>query len=137
MLRSATLVTAALAVGACSTFAPPPGAPSGPAPAPPAEVPQNRPADALPSSRPAPSSAATSLLAQGRAERAAGRYAAAAAAIERALSIEPNDASLWVELAEIKLDEGDSAQANAMARKALTLAAGDRDIERRAARLID
>jgi tetratricopeptide (TPR) repeat protein len=136
MLRALILVAAALAVGACTTFAPPPGAPARPVP-PPVQAPENRPADAPPPSRPAPSSAATSLLTQGRAERAAGRYAAATAAIERALTIEPNDADLWLELAEIKLEEGDAAQAGAMARKALTLAGGDRDIERRAARLID
>lgn len=135
MWRAFTVVAAGLAVGACTTFAPPPGAP----PVPPAETPQDRPArpDAPSASRPAPSNAATSLLDQGRAERAAGRYAAAAAAIERALTIEPNDAGLWLELAEIRLAEGDRAQAEVMARKALTLAAGDRDIERRAIRFID
>jgi hypothetical protein len=77
------------------------------------------------------------LLAQSRSERAAGSYAAAASSIERALRIDPNDATLWLELGEIKLADRDPAQAQMMARKALTLAGGDRVIASRAQRLID
>lgn len=87
--------------------------------------------------RPAPSRAATSLLDQARTERASGRLAQAAATVERALTIEPNDPVLWLELGEIRREQGDPGQAEVMARKALTLAAGDAAIERRAARLID
>lgn len=67
------------------------------------------------------SPATAALLEQSRRERAAGRYGAAASSLERALRIEPNDAALWVELAEVRLDDGDRAQAEATARKALTL----------------
>lgn len=132
MLRAGVITLAACMLGACATFAPPPS-PGGRAPEgsarPPAETPE-----APPSAR---SRAAASLLEQSRAERSAGHYAAAAAAVERALSIEPNDPWLWLELGEIKLAEGDRGQAEGMARKALTLAAGDPAIERRAAELLN
>ncbi len=64
----------------------------------------------------------TALLAQSRAQRAAGSYAQAQASVERALQIDPNNAALWVELGEIDLATGRAAQAATMARKALTLA---------------
>lgn len=81
--------------------------------------------------------ASASLLEQSRAQQAAGSYAEAAASIERALRIEPNNALLWIELGEIKLAEGDAEQAEMMARKALTLADRDRAVENRAYRLIN
>ena len=65
----------------------------------------------------------TALLAQSRAQRAAGSYAQAQASVERALQIDPNNAALWVELGEIDLATGNAAQAATLARKALTLAA--------------
>lgn len=134
MRRTWLVLGAACTLAGCATFAPPPGAPPSPADrSPRSTVPAGAPGA---SQRPT-SSAATSLLEQGRADRAAGRYGAAAAAVERALGIEPNDPRLWLELAEIKLAEGNAAQAEVMARKALTLAAGDPAIERRALRLID
>lgn len=85
--------------------------------------------------RPAVSAAAT-LLREARAERAAGQLASAESAIERALRIEPADPWLWIELGEIKLATGDAEQADAMARKALTLAASDRDVATRARALL-
>jgi tetratricopeptide (TPR) repeat protein len=81
--------------------------------------------------------ASVALLEQGRDERAAGSYAAAAASIERALRIDPNNPLLWIELAEVKAAEGDDEQAEMMARKALTLAGPDRSITARAERLVD
>jgi tetratricopeptide (TPR) repeat protein len=77
------------------------------------------------------------LLERSRDERAAGSYAEAAASIERALRIDPNNPLLWIELAEIKAAEGDDDQAEMMARKALTLAGPDRSIVARAERLVD
>jgi Flp pilus assembly protein TadD len=76
------------------------------------------------------------LLEQSRGERAAGSYAEATASIERALRIDPNNPALWIELAEIKAAEGDSEQAEMMARKALTLAGSDRSIMARADQLV-
>jgi Tfp pilus assembly protein PilF len=86
---------------------------------------------------PAPqSTASVALLEQSRAARGAGRYAEATASLERALRIDPNNPLLWIELAEVKAADGDRQQAREMARKALTLAGGDRAIEARAARLL-
>lgn len=81
-------------------------------------------------------SASILLLRQGQAERNAGLYQDATSSIERALRIDPNNAYLWIELGEIKNEEGDREQADMMARKALTLAAGDRSIEARANELM-
>lgn len=81
--------------------------------------------------------AGSTLLEIGRTQRDNGNLAEAAMTIERALRIEPNNASLWIELGEIKAADGDRAQAATMARKALTLAGGDAAIEDRAHRLID
>jgi Tfp pilus assembly protein PilF len=80
--------------------------------------------------------AGSTLLEIGRAQRDNGNLAEAAMTIERALRIEPNNPSLWIELGEIKAADGDRAQAETMARKALTLAGGDARIEDRAYRLI-
>ena len=50
--------------------------------------------------------------------------------------IDRSDPWLWIELGEIKLQTGEAQQAATMGRKALTLGQGDREIERRANRLI-
>jgi tetratricopeptide (TPR) repeat protein len=86
--------------------------------------------------QPKENAASAVLLEQSRDARAAGSYAEAAASIERALRIDPNNPALWMELAEIKGAEGDFDQAEMMARKALTLAGSDRSIEARAERLL-
>jgi len=87
--------------------------------------------------RPAPqSTASAALLEQGRDAREAGRYAEATASLERALRIDPNNPLLWIELAEVKAADGDRGQAREMARKAMTLAAGNSSIEARARRLL-
>ena len=81
-------------------------------------------------------SASAVLLEQARAQHDTGDYADATSTIERALRIDPNNPELWIALGEIKYDEGDRQQADLMARKALTLAAGDRSVQFRANRLI-
>jgi tetratricopeptide (TPR) repeat protein len=99
----------------------------------------DRPSEPREAERPAREENAASvvLLERSRDERAAGSYAAAAASIERALRIDPNNPLLWIELAEVKAAEGDDDQAEMMARKALTLAGPDRSIVARADRLVD
>ena len=88
---------------------------------------------------PAPraNAASSTLLAQSRGERNAGNHAAAVATLERALRIDPNNAALWIEVGEVQLERGNAAQAASMARKALTLTAGDAALTRRAERLLD
>lgn len=76
------------------------------------------------------------LLGQSRDERDAGDLDAAAATIERALAIAPDEAALWVELAEIHFERGDLDRAEEMARKALTLTPAGTPEAERARRLI-
>lgn len=81
-------------------------------------------------------SATAALVAQSRNERDAGDLGNAAATIERALTIAPEDATLWMELAEIRFEQGDLPVAEEMARKALTLTTEDSAVAERARRLI-
>ena len=96
------------------------------------------PAEPLPLPRTAPpvSSASRALLTQSRTHQAAGQYEQAAASIERALRIDPRQPLLWLELGDIRLKEGDFAQAESLGRKALSLAAGDPSLTGRAEELI-
>jgi Tfp pilus assembly protein PilF len=130
--RILSLIVVATWVSACSTLVP-----QQPATGAAASLPGS--ADAERSAAPggaAPNAASVALLERSREERAAGRYDAAAATVERALRIDPDDPALWLELAEINLAQGDGEQANSMARKALTLAGDDRAIAARAERLV-
>lgn len=70
-------------------------------------------------------SAGAVLVAEGRAELAAGDTGKAAASIERALRIEPRNSRWWTELGYVRLAEGDVEQALALARKAFRLAGND------------
>lgn len=129
LARAPALALCALAGCTSLSLAPPPS---------PAPVPTDpRSGDApAPRSRSDTSAASQSLLAQSRAERAAGNYPQASASLERALRIDPNNPVLWLELGELHLQAGNSAQAEMMARKALSLAASDRSLEARADRLL-
>ena len=69
--------------------------------------------------------AATALVAQAHTEAAGGDYGQAAATLERALRIEPDNPLLWIELGRVRLGENNPTQADALARKALSLAIGD------------
>lgn len=139
-------------MGACrSLLAPPPfpaqpagavqsspgsASPRAPQPGEPAQAP----APAAPP-RPAPrefhlGSAATALVAQAHKQATGGDYGLAAATIERAMRIEPDNPLLWIELGRIRLTAGDYAQAHAMGRKALAQATGDPRAQSSAWRLI-
>ncbi len=82
-------------------------------------------------------SAGTALIAEGRAELAAGNTARAAASIERALRIEPRNSGWWVELGNVRLAEGDRQQALALGQRALRLAGDDPAARAAAQQLID
>lgn len=82
------------------------------------------------------STAARALLLQSQTERDEGDLGGAAATVERALTIAPDEALLWVELAEIRMAQGDGVLAQEMARKALTLTTPDSAVAVRARRLI-
>lgn len=83
-----------------------------------------------PPTEPAPraralSAASRALINQAHAQLAAGNDAMAAATLERALRIEPDQPALWLELAKVRQEEGNAAQAENLARKALSMAVGD------------
>jgi hypothetical protein len=59
-----------------------------------------------------------------------------AATIERALRIDPNNASLWNRLAAVRLDQGRPQQAEQLALKSNALARGDRALQARNWRLV-
>ena len=80
--------------------------------------------------------ATAALVAQAHKQATGGNYEPAAATIERALRIEPENPLLWIELGQIRLSEGNAAQADGMGRKALALATGDAQAQSSAWRLI-
>jgi uncharacterized protein HemY len=80
--------------------------------------------------------AATALVTQARAQAGGGHYDLSAATLERALRIEPENPLVWIELGELRMREGDAAQANGIERKALVLATGDSQVQAAAWRLI-
>jgi Tfp pilus assembly protein PilF len=69
--------------------------------------------------------ATTALVAQAHTQAAGGDTGQAAATLERALRIEPDNPLVWIELGRVRLAENNAPQADAMGRKALSLATGD------------
>jgi tetratricopeptide (TPR) repeat protein len=80
--------------------------------------------------------AASALVTRAHAQAQHGEYGPAAATIERALRIEPDNPLLWIELGQIRMGEGQPAQADGLYRKALALAAGDGQLQASAWKLI-
>jgi predicted Zn-dependent protease len=75
---------------------------------------------------PASDNAAVLALVDGaRLDTGAGRLPNAAAALERALRIEPKNPRLWQELARVRLAQGDYAQAESLAARSNSWAGGD------------
>ena len=72
--------------------------------------------------------AVVALLDTVRQDTAAGKFDSAAATLERALRIEPRNASLWHQLARARLSQGQSGQAIQLANKSNTLAADDNQL---------
>jgi Tfp pilus assembly protein PilF len=73
---------------------------------------------------------------QAHQQAGGGDTAQAAATLERALRIEPENPLVWIELGRVRLAENNPTQADAMARKALALATGDASTQSSAWRLI-
>jgi len=76
------------------------------------------------------------LVEKAEAQRAAGDLAGAAASLERALRIERRNAHLWNRLAQVRLDQGDYAQAGSLAAKSDALAGDAPGLRRDNARII-
>lgn len=73
--------------------------------------------------------AVVSLLNTASAQSRAGDHARAAATLERAIAIEPNNAWLWHRLAGTRLAEGRLEQAASLAAKSNSLATADRSLQ--------
>ena len=114
---------AVLLVGACST-APTPPAPVEPAPPP-------------PSAGPRENTAVAGLMESARTDAAAGRLPSAAASLERALRIEPRNPRLWQQLARVRLQQGDFAQAESLAARSNSYAGGDSTLRAENQRIVD
>jgi Flp pilus assembly protein TadD len=76
------------------------------------------------------------LIAQAHTQANGGDYALAAATIERAMRIEPDNPLLWIELGHNQLAAGNASQAESMGRKAVTLSTGDSRAKSSAWRLV-
>ena len=115
------LVALLVLLAGCAAQAPAPVRESGPAPgpAPHAENP-----------------AVASLMEGAHADAAAGRLANAAASLERALRIEPRNPRLWQELARVRLQQRDWAQAESTAARSNSWAGSDGSLRAENWRLI-
>jgi hypothetical protein len=76
------------------------------------------------------------LLESAELQKRAGHLETAAATLERALRIDPNSARLWNRLAEIRLEQEQSGQAESLAAKSNALAGSDRLLKARNWRII-
>lgn len=113
----------------------PSSAPASPAPL------QGAPAPAQPSPQPqqrefALGAAARALVGEAHAHEQSQNFGLAAQTLERALSIEPRNPLVWIELGRENILAGHPAQAYGMGRKALYLASGNPRIQATAWQLI-
>ncbi len=132
------VVATAIAISACSVpepyRAPAPPVPVPPTqeqqppvetrPTPPAEQvepPQPLPPPVVVVREPTLSAASRALVGQAQNQLASKNYPVAAASIERALRIEPDNPLLWIELGKVRQAEGNYVQAENMARKAASM----------------
>jgi len=80
--------------------------------------------------------ASRALVNQAEIQRNSKNFMQAAATLERALRIEPNNPLLWLAYGELRMAEGNYAQAENMGRKAVASAGGDPRTQSNAWRLI-
>jgi hypothetical protein len=130
-----------LTLAGCAAAPEQPPAPVGsaePKPAPePSAVPLPAPSpERLPPPR-AETTAVAGLMESARSDSAAGRLPNAAATLERALRIEPRNARLWHDLAQVRFRQRDLAQAESLAARSNTLAGNDADLRAANQRLIE
>jgi len=80
--------------------------------------------------------AVVALLDQAEQQANAGELEPAAASLERAIRIDPRNPVLWYHLATVRLSQGESSQAEQLAVKSNSLAAGNHTQQARNWRLI-
>ena len=89
-------------------------------------LPPATPEEALARTPVSDSNAIVALVEAARADADSGNFIKAAGALERGLRIEPRNPRLWHELGQLKLKEGDYAQAASMAARSNTWAGTDK-----------
>jgi len=100
-------------------------------------APEQKPEPAPPAvSSPKETIAIAGLMETARAEAATGNLAGAAAALERALRIEPRNPRLWHELARVRIKQGQHAQAESVAARSNSWAGDDKALRAENWRLI-
>lgn len=107
-----------------------------PQPADPALLPRDQPAATLSPEPAADDNGIGLLLAQSEQLTADGDYPAAAAALERALRLNPKDPELWYQLAHLRLRQGEFDEAEDLATKSRSMAVGQPGLQARNWRLI-
>ena len=107
-----------------------------PAPAPQEQQLPAPPPERLPPPR-AETTAVAGLMESARADSAAGRLSNAAATLERALRIEPRNARLWHDLAQVRLQQREYSQAEQLAARSNLFAGNDADLRAANQRLIE
>ena len=145
-LRALLIVGLAATLSACALREAQPGPPGeGPGGAPGSAQPApSGPAPPGTPERPTPpaarqfhlSPATSALVSQAHAQADGGDLGPAAATLERALRIEPDNPLVWIELGRVRLAESNAGQADALGRKALALSSGDPAAQAAAWRLI-
>jgi cytochrome c-type biogenesis protein CcmH/NrfG len=75
--------------------------------------------------QPPENAAVASLMQSAHADADAGRLASAEASLERALRIDPRNPRLWQQLAGVRLQQGDYAQAESLAARSNSWAGQD------------
>jgi len=78
-----------------------------------------------PQQPPPENAAVASLMQSAHADADAGRLASAEASLERALRIDPRNPRLWQQLAGVRLQQGDYAQAESLAARSNSWAGAD------------
>lgn len=77
------------------------------------------------------SEAVGSLYQEGRQKRLSGELTAAQATFERALRIEPTNAALWFELAQVAYEQNDWLEAKELALRAQSFVGSDVALKRK------
>lgn len=97
---------------------------------PPAAISQQAPGavEQIPKTTMSGNPAVIALLDRAQIDTDTGHREAAGASLERGLRIEPHNAWLWHELAQLRLIQGQYAQAIALAQKSISFAARDRSL---------
>ena len=114
----------AVLVAGCA--APPPVPETKPAPPPPVSTPERKESVAI-----------AGLMDSARNDASAGRLSNAAATLERALRIEPANPRLWQELARVRLQQGQFAQAESTAMRSNSYAGSDTALRAENERIIE